>query len=71
MAIAAVFSLVMLWLNFSVYRFFYVKRGLGFALRVIPWHWFYYFYGGLAFAVATGNYVWHEWFLSKLNVSTG
>ena len=70
LAIAAVFSLVMLWLNFSVYRFFYVKRGLGFALRVIPWHWFYYFYGGLAFAVATGNYVWHEWFLSKLNVST-
>ena len=71
LAMAAVFSLVMLWLNFSVYRFFYVKRGLGFALRVIPWHWFYYFYGGLAFAVATGNYVWHEWFLSKLNVSTG
>ncbi|BAY86987.1 family 2 glycosyl transferase [Calothrix parasitica NIES-267] len=70
LAMAAVLSLIMLWLNFAVYRFFYAKRGLGFALRVIPWHWFYYFYGGLAFAVATSNYIWHEWFLSKLNVST-
>ncbi|MEL6163177.1 MAG: glycosyltransferase family 2 protein, partial [Cyanobacteria bacterium J06628_3] len=70
LAVAGVLSLIMLLLNFAVYRFFYAKRGLGFALRVIPWHWFYYFYGGLAFVVATGNYLWHEWFLSKLNLST-
>ena len=69
-AVAAVLSLIILWLNFAVYRFFYAKRGLNFALRVIPWHWFYYFYGGLAFAVGTSNYLWHEWFLSKLNIST-
>ncbi|WP_414622305.1 glycosyltransferase [Calothrix sp. CCY 0018] len=69
-AVAAVLSLIMLWLNFAVYHFFYAKRGLGFALRVIPWHWFYYFYGGLAFAVGTSNYLWHESFLSKLDIST-
>lgn len=68
-AVAALLSLIMLWLNFAVYRFFYAKRGLGFALRVIPWHWFYYFYGGLAFAVGTSNYLWHEWFLSKPDIS--
>lgn len=70
LAVAGILSLIMLWLNFAVYRFFYAKRGLGFALKVIPWHWFYYFYGGLAFAIATSNYIWHEWFLPKLNVST-
>ena len=70
LAVAVVLSLIMLWLNFAVYRFFYAKRGLGFTLRVIPWHWFYYIYGGLAFAVGTSNYLWHEWFLSKLNMST-
>jgi GT2 family glycosyltransferase len=68
--LTAVLSLIMLWLNFAVYRFFYAKRGLGFTLRVIPWHWFYYFYGGLAFAVGTSNYLWHKWFLSKLDTST-
>ncbi|MBV6624752.1 MAG: glycosyltransferase family 2 protein [Rivularia sp. (in: Bacteria)] len=70
LAIAALLSLVLLWLNFEVYQFFYQKRGLTFALRVIPWHWFYYFYGGLAFAIGTSNYLWNEWFLSRLDTST-
>ncbi len=70
LAVAAVLSLIMLRLNFAVYRFFYAKRGLGFALRVIPWHWFYYIYGGFAFAVGTTNYLWREWFLPKLDMST-
>ncbi|MBE9212595.1 glycosyltransferase family 2 protein [Plectonema cf. radiosum LEGE 06105] len=70
LAVTALLSLIMLWLNFAVYRFFHDKRGLGFALRVIPWHWFYYIYGGLAFAVGTTNYLWHQWFLSKLDIST-
>jgi glycosyltransferase involved in cell wall biosynthesis len=43
--------LALLALNWSVYRFFYHKRGLLFALRVIPWHWLYYSYSGLSFAV--------------------
>ena len=37
-------------INAHVYRFFLRKRGLWFALRVIPMHYQYYFYGGVAFA---------------------
>jgi glycosyltransferase involved in cell wall biosynthesis len=42
-------ALLLLWLNLSLYRFFYQKRGLGFALRVIPMHWLYYFYNAISF----------------------
>ncbi|MBW4517911.1 MAG: glycosyltransferase [Timaviella obliquedivisa GSE-PSE-MK23-08B] len=49
-------SIALLLINWPVYRFFLQKRGLGFALKVIPWHWFYYFYSGFAFAVATLRY---------------
>jgi len=40
-------------INFPVYQFFYRKRGFLFAVRVLPWHWFYYFYSGLAFVIGT------------------
>ena len=40
-------------INARVYRFFYQKRGLAFALKTIPWHWFYFLYGGFSFALAT------------------
>ncbi|MEO1637096.1 MAG: glycosyltransferase [Cyanobacteria bacterium J06631_9] len=46
----------LLTINLSVYQFFYRKRGAFFALRVIPWHWFYYFYSGLAFVVGTARH---------------
>ena len=39
------------WLNRDLYRFFRNKRGTGFALKAIFWHWFYLFYSGLTFAV--------------------
>lgn len=42
-------ALLLLWLNLSLYRFFYQKRGVGFALRVIPLHWLYYFYNAISF----------------------
>jgi glycosyltransferase involved in cell wall biosynthesis len=42
---------LLLYLNWDVYRFFYQKRGLIFALKVIPMHWLYYLYGGLAFGL--------------------
>ena len=42
-------ALGLLLLNFSVYQFFYGKRGLLFTLQVIPWHWLYFFYGGITF----------------------
>lgn len=54
--VAGILALALLMLNLSVYRFFYRKRGLWFALRVIPWHWLYFLYGGLAFAIGTLRY---------------
>ena len=42
---------LLLYLNWDIYRFFYYKRGLIFAIQVIPAHWLYYFYGGISFAL--------------------
>ena len=56
LVIASAISLALLWLNCSVYRFFYQKRGWWFSIRVLPWHWFYFLYGGFAFAIGTFRY---------------
>lgn len=50
------FGLLLLLLNASVYRFFWQKRSLGFALKVVPWHWLYYAYSGIAFVIGTLQY---------------
>lgn len=63
--IAGGLSLALLLLNLPVYRFFHQKRGLWFALRVVPWHWLYFFYGGLAFVIGTTRY--HLFSKYKLN----
>jgi GT2 family glycosyltransferase len=55
--VACTLALLLLMLNAPVYRFFKRKRGLVFALRTIPWHWFYYLYSGLAFAISGLLYV--------------
>ncbi|NJL61848.1 MAG: glycosyltransferase [Methylacidiphilales bacterium] len=60
--LAAVFSLMLLAINYSVYLFFLKKRGFYFALGVIPWHWFYYLYGGIAFAIASSKFFLVRWF---------
>lgn len=49
--VAISLMIVLLILNWDVYRFFRKKRGLNFAIMTIPWHWFYFFYGGLAFSI--------------------
>jgi glycosyltransferase involved in cell wall biosynthesis len=54
---AAATGVLLLVLNAPLYRFFLHKRGLWFALRTIPWHWFYYFYSGLAFAIGLARHV--------------
>ncbi len=54
--IAGTAALALLVLNASVYRFFLRQRGLRFALRAMPWHWFYYLYSGLAFAWGAVSY---------------
>lgn len=44
--------LLLLYLNFGLYQFLYLKHGLRFALKGVAWHWFYYLYGGIAYAYA-------------------
>jgi glycosyltransferase involved in cell wall biosynthesis len=46
-------SVTLLAINYPVYRFFYNKRGMVFAIKTIPWHWLYYIYSGLAFGIGT------------------
>jgi GT2 family glycosyltransferase len=60
LALAGVCMLVLLLLNMPLYRFFARKRGLLFALRTVPWHWFYFLYGGLAFALALLRHLWRR-----------
>lgn len=50
------FGGLLLFLNASVYRFFWKKRSFGFALKVVPWHWLYYAYSGIAFVIGTFQY---------------
>lgn len=57
LAVAFGFILLLLGLNAPLYRFFRRKRGLWFALKVIPFHWFYYFYSGLAFGLGLSQYL--------------
>ena len=40
---AVISAFLLLTINYSFYSFFRRKRGLFFALRVIPFHWFYFF----------------------------
>lgn len=42
---------LVLYFNLPLYRFFARKRGWGFTLKAIPWHWLYLYYSGFAFAV--------------------
>jgi glycosyltransferase involved in cell wall biosynthesis len=46
----------LLFTNRHLYSFFFRKRGLWFALAVVPWHWLYYLYNGLSFTLGTLHY---------------
>ncbi|MEL6776098.1 MAG: glycosyltransferase [Cyanobacteria bacterium J06597_16] len=67
--VALVLSGLLLVINASVYRFFTRKRGVWFALRVVPWHWLYFLYGGLAFAYGTVQHYWESIFPSQRHLS--
>lgn len=69
LAVALGLCLALLFLNLPVYRFFWRKRGIRFAIQVIPWHWFYYFYSGLAFIIGTARYQLRKWGLLKTSSS--
>ncbi len=56
LGLAVFFVMLLLVLNQDVYRFFKNKRGLSFAIKTIPWHWFYFFYSGLAFSIGFAKY---------------
>ena len=51
--------LIIVTLNYSLYRFFVQKRNIIFALAAIPFHFLYYFYSVLAFAIAIGIHFWN------------
>ena len=57
---AGALILSLLTLNVPLYRFFWSKRGLRFAVQTVPWHWLYYFYSGLAFAIGIARYLSHR-----------
>ena len=50
------FAVLLLYLNWDVYRFFNRKRGFVFASKVVLMHWLYYLYGGVAFVLGTLSY---------------
>jgi GT2 family glycosyltransferase len=54
--VAAFLCLALLVLDAPVLRFFQEKRGLWFAVRTIPWHWFSHLYSGVAFAVGLAQH---------------
>lgn len=44
--------------DWQVLSWLYRKRGLGFTLAILPWHWFSHFYSGVGFVLAIMMHVW-------------
>lgn len=47
---AILFAVMVILQNLDLYRFFWRRKGMWFALRVIPMHWLYLLYCGFSFA---------------------
>lgn len=62
--VGLILVVLLLYLNWDVYRLFYEKRGLVFAIKAVPIHWLYYFYGGLSFVLGTLSH-WKPLLLSN------
>ncbi len=60
LALLASISLLLLLLNWHVYRFFERKRGWWFAARAVPMHWLYYLYSGVTFCVCVVIHLIHS-----------
>ncbi len=52
-------ALFIFLLNYKFYAFFARKRGVMFALAVVPFHLLYYFYSVAAFVMGVGLYAWN------------
>ena len=46
-------------LNLKLYAFFFSKRGILFAVAVIPFHLLYFFYSTAAFVMVAGVHAWN------------
>jgi glycosyltransferase involved in cell wall biosynthesis len=57
LVLASLLALPLVLINAPLYRFFWRKHGMVFAIKTIPWHWLYYFYSGLGFAIGTARHV--------------
>jgi glycosyltransferase involved in cell wall biosynthesis len=57
LVLASLLALPLVIINAPLYRFFWRKHGMVFAIKTIPWHWLYYFYSGLGFAIGTARHV--------------
>jgi len=51
--LSAASVLLLVFINYPLYHFFQKKRGIWFALKVIPMHWLYFLYSGIAFSIGT------------------
>lgn len=57
LVLTSLLALPLVLINAPLYRFFWRKHGMVFAIKTIPWHWLYYFYSGLGFAIGTARHV--------------
>jgi GT2 family glycosyltransferase len=60
LAAAALLGVLLLALDAPLLHFYAKKRGVGFALRVIPWHWLTYYASGLAFAFGLARHAFRR-----------
>jgi glycosyltransferase involved in cell wall biosynthesis len=57
LVLASLLAIPLVVINAPLYRFFWRKHGMVFAIKTIPWHWLYYFYSGLGFAIGTARHL--------------
>lgn len=66
LALVVLSALLIVVLNYRLYAFFAQRRGVIFAIAVVPFQLLYYFYSVVALAVGTGLYAWgmngRQWF---------
>jgi hypothetical protein len=55
-----VIFLIIILINYKFYAFFTSKRGVFFAISVIPFHMLYYFYSAVSFALGGFIYFWGD-----------
>jgi len=66
LVVAIVSGFTLLAINLPLYLLFLRRRGLWFALKAIPWNWFYYFYGGAGFAIGLVRFLFGRRRLSQI-----